>query len=153
MPTHLYRIASALHPPFDGTGASKTGARWNSPGRSVIYCGPNLSCCRLELIANLRDAVIKRAYVWVVVELPRDLSVERLLPNTLLTGWDSLRPSGITRTIGDAWYDSRRSLLMEVPSVASPGEFNILVNQDHPDFARLVVSDPVPVTWDPRTVR
>jgi RES domain-containing protein len=53
--------------------------------------------------------------------------------------------------LGDDWHDFRRSLILRVPSVASPSEFNMLVNQDHPEFDRLVVSSVEPIQWDQRT--
>ena len=66
----LYRIGDLAYPVFDGGGALRHSGRWHSAGRRVIYCGPNVSCCRLELKANLGKAVLRKAYGVVEIEAP-----------------------------------------------------------------------------------
>jgi RES domain-containing protein len=147
----IYRIAAMAFPIFDGGGALRESARWHSAGRRIIYCGPNLSCCRLELMANRGHKVLLRPYGYVVVDVPDDVAVETKPISALPPEWNHPRDHSFTRPVGNAWYDAQRTLLLRVPSVASPNEFNVLVNQEHPDFRRLVVSPPQPVVWDERT--
>ena len=45
---------------------------------------------------------------------------------------------------------SLRTPILRVPSVASQGEFNVLINQSHPDFHRLSASAPRGLAWDRR---
>jgi RES domain-containing protein len=146
----LYRLAALDYPVFDGGGALRHSARWHTAGRRIIYCGPNLSCCRLELIANLGRAVLQRPYGYVSADVPEDVVIETKPPSELPVDWDHPRDHHFSQPVGNAWYDAGASLIVRVPSVASPGEFNALVNQDHPDFSRLVVSTAVPARWDER---
>lgn len=48
----LFRKGSVLFPLFDGAEALQHGARWNSPGRRVVYCAESLACCRFKLRAR-----------------------------------------------------------------------------------------------------
>lgn len=85
-------------------------------------------------MANLGRAVIRKAYGVVEIEVPEDVSVTIVTISDLPPGWDHPRDHTVSRPIGDVWYDSWRTLLLRIPSVASPGEFNVLVNQEHPEF-------------------
>ena len=59
----------------------------------------------------------------------------------------------MSRPLGDAWYDKAAAALLMVPSVLSPFEPNVLINQDHPDTGRLQVSAERPVALDGRLAR
>jgi RES domain-containing protein len=147
----LYRIGDLALPIFDGGGALRHSGRWHSAGRRIIYSGPNVSCCRLELMANLGRAVLRKSYGVVEIAVPDNVSVTTIAISDLPPGWDHPRDHTVSRPIGDAWYDSRWTLLLRVPSVASPNEFTVLVNQEHSEFGRLVASQPEPTVWDERT--
>ena len=55
--------------------------------------------------------------------------------------------------MAESWYDERRTPVLIVPSVVTLVERNILINQEHPDFARIQASQPAPVRWDARLWR
>jgi RES domain-containing protein len=56
-----------------------------------------------------------------------------------------------TREFGDRWCDERRTAVLVVPSIVTGGvESNIIINQQHPQFALLEASVPKKVEWDPR---
>jgi RES domain-containing protein len=60
--------------------------------------------------------------------------------------------SGAARSVGDSWLQSGPSLALEVRSVHSTSETNVLINPAHPDFARLVIGNPVPFAFDRRLI-
>jgi RES domain-containing protein len=135
------------HTIFDGMGAMLHGARWNSPGRRVVYASESYAGALLEILAHASGSV-PRSQGYIEIEIPAGLSIEEVTPGDL-PQWDS--PSFETaRTFGDRWYDERRTPVLMVPSVATRIERNILMNQEHPDFARIRASQPVPVRWDER---
>ena len=51
--------------------------------------------------------------------------------------WRSDPPPAKLRAIGDAWIAGKSSVVLQVPSVLVPAEFNYLVNPRHADFANL----------------
>jgi RES domain-containing protein len=142
-----FRIADMRHPLFDRTGAMLHGARWNSPGRRIIYAAETYAGALLEVMVHASGSVPK-GHGYIEIEIPAGLSVEEIASQDL-PRWDS--PSFETaRKFGDRWYDERRTPVAIVPSVVTLVERNVLINQEHPDFARIRASPPRPVRWDAR---
>ena len=144
-----WRISKIRHPPFDGTGARLRGARWNSPGRPVVYAADSYAGSILEVLAHaLRPRTLPGAHHAVRIDIP-DVLVESLDPATL-PGWDA-RGSPEAVEFGDRWLAEARSAVLIVPALpARPEGRNVLVNPLHPDAGRLSVSAPFPVPWDER---
>lgn len=64
---------------------------------------------------------------------------------------EQTRNSAAARAFGDRWYNERKSLILVTPSVAAAGMArNVLINQEHPLFSQLRVTEPKPVLWDQR---
>jgi RES domain-containing protein len=64
-------------------------------------------------------------------------------------GWDTL-DGEVAQAFGEAWQQSRRTLLLIVPSIVARVERNFLLNPDHPEFARVEHGLHHPVWWDDR---
>ncbi|AWJ85652.1 hypothetical protein TSH58p_19010 (plasmid) [Azospirillum sp. TSH58] len=142
-----FRIAGANHPVFDGTGAELHGGRWNSRGRRVIYGGESFAICMLE---RLVYTAIGRAPVsdrFVSMAIPDDV-VETVDP-AHVPGWDE-PGCAAAGAYGDRWFDEGRTAVLLVPSAVTAIDRNIIINQRHPDAARIAVSAEQPVRWDPR---
>ncbi len=126
------------------------GARWNSPGRRVIYAAETYAGALLEVLVHASGNV-PSTQGYVTIEIPAGLPVEEIAPGDV-PGWDA--PSyKAARAFGDRWYDERRTPVLMVPSLATLVEHNILLNQEHPEFARIRASEPLPVRWDVRLWR
>ncbi|UVS82813.1 RES domain-containing protein (plasmid) [Burkholderia glumae] len=145
----LYRIADRRHPIWSGTGAMLVGGRFNSPGQPVIYAASTFAGAMLEVLVHARIGKVPRTHVWVEAEVPADLAAEHHTFESLPAGWDA--PAlDVARMFGHAWISSRRSAVLVVPSVVARAEFNVLVNPQHPEVSRIIVSEPQPVIWDER---
>lgn len=148
-PERAYRIADSRHAIFDGTGAFLHGARWNSPGRRILYASESFPGAMLEILAHARIGKVPRTHAWVEALIPACVSLEELDPASL-PGWQS-PGSRIARRFGDVWHAERRTLILVVPSVVTSGRGrNLLIHPDHPEFALLRPSTPQPVEWDSR---
>jgi RES domain-containing protein len=145
-----FRILNATYPAFTGIGSALKGGRWTSPGRAAIYCGQTVSTCRLELLAHLVGDTKIPSHVVRRVSIPRSVVLEELEPDDLPSDWDHPTDSSVARAIGDVWFDDARSLGLIVPSVPADGDRNLIINETHPDFHKLIVSAPYPLKWDPR---
>jgi len=89
--------------------------------------------------------------VFVIVQISPEVNQEVIDPGALprnRSGGDYTK----YREIGDDWYERGESAVCWVPSVISPFEFNVLINQHHADFRSLVVSDTNPAEIDTRIV-
>jgi RES domain-containing protein len=148
-PEKAFRIADSRHAIFDGTGAFLVGARWNSGGRRVIYAADSFAAAILEILVHTSTGRIPSSHKWIEITIPDAVSVE-LLDSSALSGWNE-EDSDSARVFGDAWLDSKRSLVLVVPSIVTRGlSSNIVINQDHPEFSGLKASMPRDVIWDTR---
>jgi len=148
-PERAFRIADARHPIFDGTGAFLAGARWNSAGKRVIYAADSFAAAMLEVLAHTGIGRIPSSHKWIEISIPANVSLEVIDP-TSLNAWDE-KESQVARQFGDNWFDARRSLVLVVPSLVTNGlSSNILINQQHPEFAQISASEPREVAWDAR---
>ncbi len=155
MPSHptgpltAFRIADDRFPLLDGGGAFKTGGRWNSKGRHVVYAGLGFATAMLEKLAHTRIGRIPAGQQFAKIFVPGHVAVEEIGPGDV-PGWDDPGYAA-SQAYGDAWYDNRRSAVLIVPSHPAMGfERNLLINQLHPDFADIRASRPRPVIWDAR---
>ena len=145
-----YRLGSRRYPLFDGSGAAASDAsRWNSRGRRIIYASEHYATAVLETLARLNTVKLPASLVYIEIEIPDDVAVERVDPKRV-KGWDA-DDRRSSQAFGDRWHDERRSAVLVVPSLAAPGlEWNVAIHQDHPDAARLKVSALRPVVAHPR---
>ena len=65
--------------------------------------------------------------------LVKGISVKELPAN-----WKTLAAYAILQAIGSAWYESHETLLLTVPSVIVPHEFNFVINTEHRGFNKNV---------------
>jgi RES domain-containing protein len=131
---------------LEGSGNRIHGARWNSPGRGVLYCSENLSLCVLETLVHLAPAMRDR--------LPRRVAIKLSYPDDAITTSIKLLPvknrAAGCRKIGDVWLDDSKSLVLKAPSVIVPLENNVMFNPAHRDMRRVRVVEKVEFQFDGR---
>jgi len=149
----VYRVTKTRYAVFDGTGAELEGARWNSPGRAVIYGADALAGCLLEILAHSGrrqrlPGAHHAARGWVPDDLPVGVVDEAAVP-----GWDQ-EDSAVARAYGYRWLAEARGAVLSVPSlVGRPFGRNLLLNPLHPDYPRIELEPPVRIVWDARLFR
>jgi RES domain-containing protein len=136
---------------FDGGGAFKYGSRWCSPGRYLVHTAYTYSLAVLENLVHWQMTALPPEQQYVEARIPARVSRE-VLGRDELSGWDDF-PYGPSQSFGDRWYDEQRTAVLVVPSVLSPFEPNVLLNQRHPEFARVTASDPASAVLDQRLFR
>ena len=130
-------FAAELH----GVGNTITGARWNSPGRGVVYASFNLSLCVLESFAHLPPLlrINLPEMVAVRIELPDEASKLDIdladLPSDLI-GEEAERRC---RQLGDGWLLAKEHLTCTLPSVIVPQERNLMINPAHPLMSKVKI--------------
>ena len=137
---------------LSGGGAAAVGGRWNSEGNPVVYVGTSVSLCTLETLAHIGDDIASRNRFLVAIEIPAKLmaSCKVLKPTDLPVTWVVEPPGMDTMRIGDAWLKRGEELLLWVPSVIVPEEFNVLINPKHKDAHHIKAKVVRPYIYDPR---
>lgn len=146
----LFRIGSTLHTLFDGTGAMQHGGRWNSPGYRAVYCASSLAAAQLENLVHVGRTTPPLNHAWISIDVPDDVAITVIERRDLPAGWDHPTAKDISQSVGDDWFSARRTAILRVPSVAAAEDHVWVIDQDHPDFARMTASPPQPLLWDPR---
>lgn len=145
----VFRITDRRYPPFDGSGAYKWGSRWCNPDRHIIHATSSYALAVLENLAHFNIGELPPAQVFVEISIPPRVSRQALKAGDL-AGWNAPYPNGVSEVCADDWYDSRRSAVLIVPSVLSPFEHNVLINEMHGDTKWIKVSRPRRVQLDGR---
>lgn len=136
---------------WDGAGARRAGGRWNSPGVPVVYTSETLALALVEILVHLPSGLLP-AYSAIPVEFDEGL-VTTVRPRQLPHDWQASPPPPATQALGDAWHAAATSVILRVPSVVVPQEWNYVVNPAHPDFARLRIGTPRTFPFDPRLAK
>ncbi|NOT55015.1 MAG: RES family NAD+ phosphorylase [Deltaproteobacteria bacterium] len=144
----LWRISN--YTTLDGVGGLKASHRWHTRGHPIVYCVPNPATALLEVLVHLEVALedIPLQYRFLKIEASNNPPTERVEHDQLPQGWQS--DVSVTPHLGDTWLQSKRTALLEVPSVLVPETFNILLNPLHPDAARIQIVAVVEHPFDPR---
>ena len=127
--------------------ASGFASRWNQDGQWVLYASATRSLAALEQLANRSGLVLSASYCVMVIEVP-DLEdplhsglsqvLFSVLPEDLPADWRRFSGYGRLQELGAGWYRRSESLLLRVPSVMVPQEYNYLINTQYKDFRTLV---------------
>lgn len=126
---------------LNGEGNAITGARWNPPGRGVVYASFNLSLCVLESFAHLPPLLrINLPEMTAVrIEVPDEasrLDIELVeLPSDLI----GEEAEGRCRQLGDEWLTAQDHLICTMPSIIAPQERNVMINPAHPLMSKVGV--------------
>jgi RES domain-containing protein len=132
---------------FSGEGARLYGGRWNSPGLAAVYLSQSRSLALLEVLVHVDASLPLPSFSFCSLELTaEDVAV---LPTRAFERRDD---HAHTRSLGDAWLKSLRSVALAVPSVIVSEEMNYLLNPAHPRFNDLRPSAARPFHLDGRLV-
>ena len=134
---------------FSGIGAETYGGRFNSPGTKAIYAAGSMSLGILELVvqSNKKDRLLDLVYATVTFD--SDL-VTKVDEDDLPEGWDSKPATSVSQEFGDKWIQSAESVVLRIPSVVVPGEYNYVLNPSHPEFGKVELGNVVSIDLDSR---
>jgi RES domain-containing protein len=118
-------------------------------GVRVEYGSSSSALAVLEVLVHLENPAPLPAYSMVIASVPDD-SIEEYDVRALPVNWSTSPVPPEIQAIGDEWVRSGRSLALRVPSAVVPHATNLLINPEHPDFARVSVESTDPFTFDPR---
>ncbi len=137
---------------YAGEGARLYSGRWNSKGVRMVYTSTSLALAAVETFVNLEPKLRPDDLVSIEAELADSLRTERVDLKSLPPDWYQLRDESL-RHFGDNWIRNTNSAALYVPSAAIRGEWNVLLNPAHPDFAKLRSHAPKNFEFDLRMFR
>ena len=147
----VYRIAREKYQnDLSGTGAEINGGRWNNKGTKVLYTASSVALAMTEVAVHVPFGIFPKGYSVVSIEIPEvDMAVVSVA-DLQGTTWNLHPPSHITQKIGDDFIKANQFLILKVPSVVAPGDFNYLINPEHLAFSRVKIIAISPFGFDQR---
>lgn len=130
----VFRISREKY--ANSLAASGKEGRWNKDGQFVLYTSFHRSLAALELMVHKDDVEVAFIYKIMVLYLADDESLySRLYLKDMPADWRGSAAPSKLKDIGNEWYESRKSMVLQIPSVVIPQEHNFLINMKHPDFS------------------
>lgn len=137
----LFRVTRQSNVYDFGYGGEHYPGRWHEKGFRVIYASQTRALAVFELIARLQDfESLRKFFVISSIEIPDDIFIDEIVPESLGYNWKMRKNIWQTRQIGSTFLKKREFLVLKVPSVLIPDEYNFIVNPEHPDFVKCTVS-------------
>ena len=139
---------------LDGEGNRIFGARWNSPGRGVVYTCDTLSLCVLETYVHFPSAQreVIPDYEAVQISIPDDAGTRLIQAKEFEDLLETDDPMTAFREIGNNWLAAARDLALIAPSVVVPEDMNVMLNPTHPRMKDVRIARRRRFRFDPRLV-
>jgi RES domain-containing protein len=147
----IYRLSKQQYAnDLSGRGAEKTGGRWNSKGTPMVYCGESRALCTTEIAVHTPLGNIPENYCLTTISIPDEIAIKLLSAALLPDDWKTMPHANSTQAIGDRFISENNYVILKVPSVVVPGEYNYLLNPLHPDFRQIAIETTEPFEFDRR---
>ncbi|MFD0962954.1 RES family NAD+ phosphorylase [Pseudofulvibacter geojedonensis] len=148
----VYRIAKEAYiRDLTGIGAKAVGGRWNFKGISVCYTSSTISLSMLECLAHFPPAFTPKDMAFATIEIPGN-SIQEIVVKDLPDNWKKVPSPRVLKDIGYQWIKEQEKLLLKVPSIIVPQEYNYIINPFHPDFKKVKLSKVTPFPFDNRVL-
>ena len=89
----------------------------------------------------------------VTVLVPDKVSPKFIEKKDLPNNWDALDIQHVTQKIGDNFLEGQKSLLLRVPSVLMPEEFNYIINPVHSSMKQVKVIHQREIKFNDRLIK
>lgn len=95
----------------------------------------------LELVVHKSAIQAAFEYRVMVISMSDDEKLyTRKFIKDMPPDWRTTSAYPALQDIGSEWYVNNQSLILQVPSVIVPQEFNYIINLRHPDFSARTIS-------------
>ena len=150
----VYRIARKRHlDDLTGAGAKTFGGRWNHRGTALLYTSETRSLAMVEFLVHVSWMQAPRDLGMATLEIANVIQPESLSPADLPEDWRDYPAPRKLADLGTGWVNSKRSLLLRVPSAVVEQENNILINTGHSDLIRVTVIEVKDLEFDRRLLK
>jgi RES domain-containing protein len=137
----VYRLSKEKYSSdLSGKGAELFGARWNSKGTPMLYTSQSQALAFAEVAIHLPMGIVPKNYFLISINIPDNSSILRMDIKDLPADWRSNPHSNSTQNIGDQFVNELKYLILQVPSAVVPGDFNFLINPNHPQIQEVLIA-------------
>lgn len=146
----VYRVGKTKYAAdLNGTGARLFGGRWNNKMIGCLYTSGNRALAVLEYTVNVNIEDIPRNLSITTIEIP-DKPILFLKEADLPGNWKQTPAPSSTKSFGSKILQAAEVLIIGVPSIIIPEEFNYLINPLHPDIKKIKIMEIKDFVYDLR---
>lgn len=150
----VYRLTKGkYHLDLSGKGAELYGGRWNSKGVPMLYTSQSRALAFAEIAMHIPMGIVPKDYFLISIDIPDTASILSMTDEDMPADWRSNPHSNTTQQIGDQFVTDNKILVLQVPSAVVPGDYNFLVNPNHPKSSNVKVIASEPFEFDSRFVK
>jgi len=144
----VFRLSKQMYADdLSGKGAEIAAGRWNSRSRAMLYTSQSVALCVTEIAVHVPLGIIPENYMLIHIEIPdNEIFESKKLPSD----WQLFPHSDSTQQLGDAFLKNKKFLVIKVPSAVVQGDFNYLINPQHPDFKKVKIIKKEKFSFDQR---
>lgn len=135
---------------LSGKGAAIKGARWNSTGVEMIYTAANKSLAMAEVAVHFTLATLPADYVMIKIFIPDNISLQKLTVSDLPENWNTFPHPAATQTVGGTFIAEAKYCALQIPSAVTQGDYNLLINPNHPEFKKIKIITTEKFPYDKR---
>lgn len=135
---------------LSGKGAAIKGARWNSVGVEVLYTAANRSLAMVEVAVHFTLATLPKNFMMVTIHIPDEIEILKIEHTTLPANWNTFPHPQSTQKFGDHFITENKYCVLQIPSVVTKGDYNILINPKHPLFEKITIINVEKFPFDER---
>lgn len=135
---------------LSGKGAAIYGNRWNSKGVEILYTAESRALAMAEVLVHLSLSSLPEDYMMVEIDIPDSLNIGTLNIKSLGKEWNSNPLNLKTQKLGDVFIHSQKYCSLKVPSAVVKGDFNYLLNPNHPEIVKIKIVNITPFPFDTR---
>ena len=121
---------------LSGRGAELFGGRWNEKGIPALYTSSSLSLAALEILVHTDKSLPPVNMAYAKIYVPDEMFSMKIL---------RLKDDEVAVEYGTKWLKEKRGLMLKVPSVILPyeydHEFNLILNPQHEDYKKVFVAE------------
>lgn len=114
-----------------------------------MFASATLSLATLERFVHTDPDLEPMDLVAIPVDISDD-HAESVDINTLPRDWRAFPAPPALARIGESWFRTSSTAVLQLPSVIIPHERNFVLNPTHRDFERLSIGRSEPFSFDPR---
>jgi len=147
----VYRLSKQIYcNDLSGGGAEKTGGRWNSKSIPMLYTASSRALAMVEIAVHVPLGIVPINYYLTTIEITGQQSILKANITDFPSDWNKSPFIKATQYIGNNFIKENTHLMLQVPSVVVPGDYNYLINPRHSLFKNVQIKNVVPFEFDMR---